>query len=44
MGYLLKAKCGYRVDIDEYYMDTAYNSDPEKFEVKQVLLNVNLKS
>jgi hypothetical protein len=27
------------VQIDDYYMDTAYNSNPDLFEVKQVLLN-----
>ena len=32
------------VDIEEYYMDTDYNSDPDKFEVKEVLLNVVIES
>jgi hypothetical protein len=30
------------VDVTDYYMDTNYNSDPSKFEVKQVLLNIVL--
>lgn len=30
--------------LDEYYMDTDYNSDPDKFEVKQVLLNIVIDS
>lgn len=28
------------VVIDDYYMDTSYNSNPDLFEVKQVLLNI----
>lgn len=28
------------VSIDDYYFDTAYNSNPDLFEVKQVLLNI----
>ncbi|KAL7533936.1 hypothetical protein ACHAXR_005536 [Thalassiosira sp. AJA248-18] len=28
------------VQIDDYYMDTSYNSNPDLFEVKQVLLNI----
>ncbi len=31
---------GFTVNIDEYYMDTNYNSDPDKFKVRQVLLNI----
>lgn len=31
---------GIGVSVEEYYMDTDYNSDPDLFEVKQVLLNV----
>lgn len=31
------------VNIDDYYFDTAYNSDPDLFEVKQVLLNIVLQ-
>ncbi|GMI38633.1 hypothetical protein TrCOL_g12775 [Triparma columacea] len=31
------------VDVTEYFMDTNYNSDPDKFEVKQVLVNCELK-
>jgi hypothetical protein len=30
------------VEVSDYYMDTNYNSDPNKFEVKQVLLNIVL--
>ena len=30
-------------DVTEYFMDTSYSSDPEKFEVKQVLVNCELK-
>jgi len=33
-----------QVTVDEYYMDTDYNSDPDRFEVKQVLLNIQLES
>lgn len=32
------------VSAEEYYMDTAYNSDPDLFEVKQVLLNIVIES
>lgn len=32
------------VKSDEYYMDTDYNSDPDKFEVKEVLLNIVIES
>ena len=32
------------VTVEEYYMDTSYSSDPDKFEVKQVLLNVVIES
>jgi hypothetical protein len=31
------------IAIDDYYMDTAYNSNPDLFEVKQVLLNIVLQ-
>jgi hypothetical protein len=30
------------VAVDEYYMDTNYNSDPELYDAKQVLLQVVL--
>lgn len=33
-----------QVTIVDYYMDTDYNSDPQKFEVKEVLLSVELES
>ena len=29
-----------RVQIDDYYMDTNYNSNPDLFEVKQTLLSI----
>ena len=32
-----------KVNMDEYYMDTSYNSNPDLFEVKQVLLNIVLE-
>jgi len=32
------------VSSDEYYMDTNYSSDPDLFEVKQVLLNIVIDS
>lgn len=32
------------VTTEEYYMDTSYNSDPNLFEVKQVLLNIVIES
>jgi hypothetical protein len=35
---------GQKVSLDEYYMDTDYNSDPDKFEVKEVLVNIDLES
>jgi hypothetical protein len=28
------------VNIDDYYMDTSYNSNPDLFEVKKILLNI----
>ncbi|KAL7568536.1 hypothetical protein ACA910_002650 [Epithemia clementina (nom. ined.)] len=31
-----------RVDITDYYLDTDYNSDPAKFAVKEILLNIVL--
>ena len=31
------------VNIDDYYMDTSYNSNPDLFEVRQILLNVVLE-
>ena len=31
------------VNIDDYYMDTSYNSNPDLFEVRQILLNVVLQ-
>lgn len=35
---------GQQVSVDEYYMDTDYNSDPDRFQVKEVLLNIVLES
>lgn len=32
------------LSIEEYYMDTDYNSNPDLFEVKEVLLNIVLES
>ena len=32
-----------KVTMDDYYMDTSYNSNPDLFEVKQVLLNIVLE-
>jgi len=29
-----------QVQIDDYYMDTNYNSNPDLFEVKQILLSI----
>lgn len=29
-----------RVQVDDYYMDTNYNSNPDLFEVKQILLSI----
>merc|ERR1711957_1138910 len=34
------ASTNQNVSSDEYYMDTNYNSNPDLFEVKQVLLNI----
>jgi hypothetical protein len=28
------------VNIDDYYMDTSYNSNPNLFEAKKILLNI----
>ena len=32
-----------QVSVMDYYFDTNYNSDPDKFEVKQVLLNISIE-
>jgi hypothetical protein len=32
------------ITTEDYYFDTDYNSDPEKFEVKQVLVNINIEN
>ena len=31
------------LNVEDYYMDTAYNSNPDLFEVRQVLLNIALQ-
>jgi hypothetical protein len=36
--------CKQLISSDEYYMDTNYSSDPNLFEVKQVLINVVIDS
>jgi hypothetical protein len=33
----------HKVSVMDYYFDTNYNSDPDKFEVKQVLLNISIE-
>ena len=33
-----------KVSVMDYYFDTDYNSDPDKFEVKEVLLGVSVES
>jgi hypothetical protein len=33
-----------RVSVMDYYFDTDYNSDPNKFEVKEVLLSVSIEN
>eukprot|EP00536_Pseudo-nitzschia_multiseries_P009895 jgi/Psemu1/201960/e_gw1.288.11.1 len=33
----------HKVSAIDYYFDTNYNSDPDKFEVKQVLLNISIE-
>lgn len=43
MGPLLQMQ-GQKLSIEEYYMDTNYNSNPDLFEVKEVLLNIVLES
>ena len=35
---------GQNLSIEEYYMDTDYNSNPDFFEVKEILLNIVLES
>lgn len=41
---MLEANLGSSIDITDYYMDTDYNSDPDKFQVKEVLLSVIVES
>ena len=33
----------HKVSVIDYYFDTNYNSDPDKFEVKQVMLNISIE-
>ena len=33
----------HKVSVIDYYFDTNYNSDPDKFEVKEVLLNISIE-
>lgn len=42
--FQLNGKALQSVNSEEYYMDTDYNSDPDKFSVKEVLLNIVLES
>ena len=47
IAYVLKTEleaASQTVVTDEYYMDTDYNSDPDKFSVKEVLLNIVIES
>jgi hypothetical protein len=39
-GSASSGKTNIIVNIDDYYMDTSYNSNPDLFEVKQILLNI----
>jgi hypothetical protein len=41
---LIQATIGRPIEITDYYMDTDYNSDPDKFQVKEVLLSIVLES
>ena len=43
IGYLMQQD-GQQLSVMDYYFDTDYNSDPDKFEVKEVLLNIVLDS
>lgn len=40
----LQQSLGTPVEITDYYMDTDYNSDPDKFQVQEVLLSIVLES
>ena len=42
--YSLLQDPGLQVSAMDYYFDTDYNSDPDKFEVKEVLLNIVVES
>jgi len=41
---LTAQRMGSKVIVEDYYMDTNYNSDPDKFEVREVLLNIVVES
>ena len=40
----LQESLGTPLEITDYYMDTDYNSDPDKFQVREVLLSIVLES
>jgi hypothetical protein len=46
VSYLLQQQvdADQKVSVLDYYFDTDYNSDPDKFEVKEVLLSVTIES
>ena len=41
---VIQSAIGSPIEITDYYMDTDYNSDPDKFQVKEVLLSIVLES
>lgn len=41
---VLRQLDGQAITAEDYYMDTDYNSDPEKFEVKEVLVNISIET
>jgi hypothetical protein len=43
IAYLMQQD-GQQLSVMDYYFDTDYNSDPDKFEVKEIILNVVLDS
>ena len=43
LAYLMQQD-GQQLSLIDYYFDTDYNSNPDKFEVKEVLINVVLES
>jgi hypothetical protein len=42
--HLLLSTTGCEVVTEDHYMDTEYCSDLDKFEVKQVVININLQA